>query len=175
MSKLRGLPYCNVLPAHAHVNPELSNPSLPRSGTTLPLPLSRLAYHIVPTFISSVSQEPRSKSLCRPVIGLSERCAKYFDSYRFSFKKGVSCITDMNLDTLLFCQTFRSAQKILLLTDLDGHFLHECYKDGIPLVEASALFSIQMLKRNDLYSAALGGDASVVCQGPRYSPFTTTL
>lgn len=62
----------------------------------------------------------------------------------------------------------RSTQKLLLLTDLDGHFLHECHKDGIPLHEASASYSIQMLKHNDLYSAALGGDATVVCKGPRY-------
>lgn len=56
----------------------------------------------------------------------------------------------------------RLARKLLALSDLDGHFLYECYKECIPLHEASAAEALPLLRPNGFFAAALGGSAEAV-------------
>ena len=60
-----------------------------------------------------------------------------------------------------FC-FFRFSRKLLALSDLDGHFLYECYKEHIPLHEASATEALPLLQPNSFFAAALGGSATIV-------------
>lgn len=56
----------------------------------------------------------------------------------------------------------RLARRLLALSDLDGHFLYECYKERIPLHETSAATSLPLLRPNKLFAAALGGAAEAI-------------
>ncbi|KAL8429672.1 hypothetical protein ACSSS7_006447 [Eimeria intestinalis] len=71
----------------------------------------------------------------------------------------------------------RLARKLLLLSDLDGHFLYESYKAMLPLHEAPASTALPLLRFNGLFAAALGGSAGAVAcraaqqqQGPLEGP-----
>lgn len=55
----------------------------------------------------------------------------------------------------------RQGRKLLALSDLDGHFLFEAYKEGLPLQELSAAETLQLLQPNPLLAAAMGADEGV--------------
>ncbi|KAL8436911.1 hypothetical protein Efla_002109 [Eimeria flavescens] len=59
----------------------------------------------------------------------------------------------------------RSARRLLLLSDLDGHFLFECKKEEIPLSETPAATALPLLQPSGLFAAALGGRAETVAKG----------
>ncbi|KAL8271060.1 hypothetical protein Esti_005045 [Eimeria stiedai] len=64
----------------------------------------------------------------------------------------------------------RLARKLLLLSDLDGHFLYESYKGRLPLREAPAATALPLLRFNSLFAAALGGSAEAVARRAAQGP-----
>ncbi|XP_026190219.1 uncharacterized protein LOC34618033 [Cyclospora cayetanensis] len=56
----------------------------------------------------------------------------------------------------------RGCRKLLALSDLDGHFLFECYKQQIHLQEADAQTTLCLLKPSAVFAAALGERAGAV-------------